>query len=64
MSCPRCGTEYVCPCKHCRERESEKTPWISHDDDTESCPKCGLRKHVDMWLEEELKQFYAQKGGE
>lgn len=63
MNCPNCNTEYVCPCKHCAKTFSKgKIPWISHDDDTESCPKCGLRKHLDGWLDIQYKQFKEVKG--
>ena len=56
--CPECGTEYVCPCKHCADTFSKgKTLWIWHDDDTVECPTCGLRRHLDWWEEEELKQY-------
>ena len=65
MVCPNCKTEYVCPCPSCAKTFSKnKIPWISHDDDTESCPTCGLRKHLDEWLNEEGKQYNLKPGGE
>ena len=58
MKCPRCNTVYVCPCKHCRDTFSKgKVVWIRHNDDTEECPKCGLRMHLDGWEDIEAKQY-------
>lgn len=58
MKCPSCGYEYVCPCKHCAKTFSKgKVVWINHGDDTESCPKCGLTKHIDEWQDVEWEQF-------
>lgn len=64
MICPNCKTEYVCPCEHCAKSFSKgKIVWISHDDDTEECPKCGLRQHLDSWETESWKQFKEVRDG-
>jgi hypothetical protein len=58
MKCPQCGQPYACPCKNCANGHSKgKVIWIQYDDDSEECPKCGLRKHIDGWFDEELKQL-------
>jgi len=62
MNCPNCATAYVCPCKNCADTFSKgRIVWIRHEDDTESCPTCGLRHHYDTWQDIEFEQFNALK---
>ena len=70
MNCPKCNKEYVCPCPSCRERESEKTPWImvedissqgTSEDYQEACPVCGLSKSLDEWMDIEHEQYKKLK---
>ena len=62
MNCPNCNTQYVCPCKHCAKTFSkDKVAWIRHEDDTESCPTCGLTKHMDEWERIEVEQMKGIK---
>lgn len=56
MNCPECGYTFYCPCVHCMERHKPEIPWKSFGDDTQACGKCGLRMHLDAWLDEEVRQ--------
>lgn len=61
MNCPRCGQDWCCPCKSCRERGKEgDVPWIREGKENEKCPKCGLSKSLDWWGELEC-QIYLEK---
>jgi hypothetical protein len=59
MNCPKCNTEYKCPCRPCVERLGPSS-WVTFDDDTMACP-CGLRLHGNEWFEEELRQYQQAK---
>jgi hypothetical protein len=64
MKCPKCGTDYVCPCKSCAERNKDKKPWPWGPDDLQSCAGCGFTQHVDQWLDEDVRQMKEANGGQ
>lgn len=64
MKCPSCRTEYVCPCRECRERQPDKIPWkfeVINDLELETCPGCGLTKDSHEWAEIEWNQYKAME---
>lgn len=61
MKCPQCDNDYVCPCEHCRKRHPELIPWIGAEKTNgsyeETCPKCGLTKDANEWMDIEWEQM-------
>jgi hypothetical protein len=58
MWCPNCYVTPLCGCPSCiKKRKPDDLIWVRHGDETESCPSCGLRKHLDEWLDVEYEQY-------
>ena len=63
MNCPDCGNIRVCPCKACRSRQPDKTPWTSVDEDSEACSQCGVVRPMNEWLNISYEQYEKAKEG-
>lgn len=61
MICPRCSEEYKCPCKSCVTHMPSKWKFKTRKGvETIKCSGCGLEKHPDWWLGEEVRQLRAK----
>jgi hypothetical protein len=58
MVCPKCKTEYVCPCASCKPR-THSTWTVREEGDLyfEKCPGCGFEQEINDWFEEEGRQY-------
>lgn len=59
--CPRCLSEYVCPCRACTFRLGTKTQtwqFLGHDI---LCLTCGFTASHDWWLDLEMSKTFPDK---
>jgi len=61
MVCPKCQKDHLCPCDHCKSKNSGEIVWIWGKNDTISCGHCGHTMHCDGWFDEELSQYDAER---
>lgn len=63
MNCPNCKNEYHCGCKSCRNNPYADKSLVRSmpEGDYDVCGHCGLKMHLDQWLDEEFKQYEASK---
>lgn len=58
MNCPQCNKEFHCGCKSCiPTNEALGRVGSKPDGDYDTCGHCGLRMHVDQWLDVEAKSY-------
>ena len=57
MKCPNCNNDYQCPCVTCTKQNPDKLPWNFVSDEEQSCPKCGLTKNSNAWMDIEWEQM-------
>jgi DNA-directed RNA polymerase subunit RPC12/RpoP len=57
--CPECGYPQFCPCPTCGPHVPEGyKPWIwDETGEFVSCAQCGLKAHVDWWMDVEWDYF-------
>jgi hypothetical protein len=63
MKCPKCKTEYVCPCRSCKANGIASS-WTGRPDGDlyyEKCPGCGFEQEINDWFEESMKQYEEAK---
>lgn len=65
MKCPKCKSELNCGCNSCKKHSPDKiNKMILHnDDESEECPVCGFRQHIESWADEEYEQYTQIKEG-
>ena len=59
MKCPGCKKIIICGYESFKislNHKFKKLCMIEHKDDTEECPFCGYRMHIDFWQEEDVRQ--------
>jgi len=66
MVCPKCKTEYNCPCDSCKKNFPKlKQTFVRFDicDDNwkEMCLKCGFTRDAHWWFDEEGRQYELKK---
>lgn len=58
MKCPKCNTEYSCPCEACKVNFPKYKHWliedIDGDDWFEICPTCGFKESVHWWYDRQF----------
>jgi len=59
--CPNCGHPQTCPCPSCQASNATEKPW-KWDGEFIECAGCGLKKHCDWWLDQEVKFVEALHG--
>ena len=60
MKCPKCGWEIICGCSNCRPRLHYTELLhcgIEFPDDSEMCPNCNFRAHLDFWVDEGMRLY-------
>lgn len=58
MNCPKCKNEQHCGCINCAPEHTKNGRIHSKPEGNyDTCGHCGLKMHVDAWLDECAKQI-------
>jgi hypothetical protein len=62
MICPKCGTEFKCPCESCKNQVEPTVKWINMRDDgndwDQECLFCGFTRGINWFYNKQLNETH------